>query len=299
MRVLGATTVTRLKTVVPVATSLAPLPVPDRVPAIPGRPLVWPHRIGRVSRLGRNRARTEPNGGAVTAARGRSAILGSLLPLVACVAAAAASVYAVLAHSFPAVIAPPAAYAAAHVVAARAAAGRTAPGRMALGVVMVAAPLVYAGALSTMDGGDPVGLGIGGFLLLCAMPALLFGRVEPGPRPLTAYAPLVASVCAALLAAAGLVIDPRGAAVLAIGGGYLVLAVLVTAASGAAGPTRFAMGVLWAALSVTGVYLLALTAAGPVVVVLGAVVTAACVAAIGPLRAVLSAERSDGGGRVR
>lgn len=229
----------------------------------------------------------------------RSAILTWLLPLVACLTAAGAVVYAVAVLSYPAAVPLPVAYAVAALVASTAAVGRTLPGRMALGVVLVAAPIAFAGALFAVDGRDLLGLALGGVLLLCAMPMLLLGDLVPGPRPPTDYAPVAASGCAALLVAAGLVSDPRHLPVLAIGGVYLVLAALVAATPGASGPVRFATGVLWAALSATGVYFLAISSAGPVLIALGALVTSACVVAIGPLRDVLSAEPSDAERRVR
>ncbi|MFC5286101.1 hypothetical protein ACFPM7_03485 [Actinokineospora guangxiensis] len=236
----------------------------------------------------------------MAAARARSAILGTVFALVACLAAVAAGVYAAAVHHYSAAVVLPVAYLAAVLVSALSPVGRTLPGRMALGVVLLAAPLAFAASLVGFDGVDPLGLVVGGLLLLCALPLLLRHEVAPGPRPLTAYAPFAIACGAALLLVAAVAADDPSLATLTGGGAYLVLAALAAAVSGAAGPARFALGVLLAVIAAAGVYLLAISGDGgwPQILV-GALVTAACVASIGSLDKVRPAQSPDGGEGVR
>ena len=235
----------------------------------------------------------------MSAARARSAILSTVFSLVACLAAVAAGVYAATVHHYSAAVVLPVAYLVAVLVSAFSPAGRTLPGRMALGVVLLAAPLAFAASLVGFGGADPLGLVVGGLLLLCALP-LLRHEVAPGPRPLTAYAPFAVACGAALLLVAALAADDYGLATLTGGGAYLVLAALAAAVSGAAGPARFALGVLLAVIAAAGVYLLAISGGGGwLQILVGALVTAACVASIGPLDKVRPAQSPDGRRGVR
>jgi hypothetical protein len=241
----------------------------------------------------------QPNGGPVAAARARSAILSTVFTLVACLAAVAAGVYAAVVHHYSAAVVLPVAYLVAVLVSAYSPAGKTLPGRMALGVVLLAAPLAFAASLVDFNGADPLGLAAGGLLLLGALPLLMRHEVAPGPRPLTAYAPFAIACAAALLLVAALAAEDHGLATLTGGGAYLVLAGLAAAVSAAVGPARFALGVLLAVIAAVGAYLLVISGGGWPQLMVGALVTAACVASIGSLDKVRPAQSPDGGQGVR
>ncbi|UVS82129.1 hypothetical protein [Actinokineospora sp. UTMC 2448] len=182
---------------------------------------------------------------------------------------------------------------AAAVVAALSPAGRTLPGRIALGVVLVTAAAAITAVFVTTRDSDLTAVLIGLALLAVALVWLLSGETVRAAWPVTAYAPAVAAVSAALLMAVRFVQTSAQASSLLHGGLSLLIAVLLAVASGTAGPARFALGALGVALSAALVYFLAIGGPGVPAIALAAVAAVAAVAAIGPLDKSRSAESSD------